>query len=159
MLVSEIDMVWLISRWIHLFSAIAAIGGAVFARVALLPATSEVLDDAGRSKLHEAVRRRWMRVVHVSVTLLLITGGFNFYWLALRPHIPAMPYHAIFLVKFLAALAVFFLATVLTGTSPGLAGLRANRAKWLSVIIGVGALIVMLSGVLAQVRGGSPVGG
>lgn len=154
MLLSNVEVIALIVRWVHVFAAIAAIGGAVFARVALLPAIGEVLDEASRSKLHEAVRRRWMRVVHISVALLLITGGFNFYWLALRPNVPPMPYHAVFTIKFLAALVVFFLATVLTGTSPGLAGIRANRAKWLSIIIGLGAIIVLLSSVLGQVRGG-----
>jgi uncharacterized membrane protein len=152
----QLDVALLISRWLHIASAIVAIGGVAFSLIALLPAARETLDDASHERLREALRRRWARVVHVSIVLLLVTGGLNFVWLALPPKIEPMPYHAIFGVKFLAAMGVFFLASVLVGRSPGFAEMRKGRAKWLAVILALAAVIVLVSGVLSQVRLGRP---
>lgn len=146
------DPIVLIMRWVHLLSAMAAIGGAMYAAVAFWPASAD-LPEGERDKLREAARRRWAMVVHLSITLLIVTGLFNFYWLAIRPgHLGPMPYHAVFGVKFLLAMVVFALASVLVGRSPGLAGVRAQAGKWLRVIVVLGVVIVFLSGVLYQTR-------
>jgi predicted membrane channel-forming protein YqfA (hemolysin III family) len=150
--VDGIDYVLLVSRWLHLGSAIVAIGGAVFMRYALMPAASATLDDATHERLREAVRKRWAMFVHAGITILLLTGALNFLLLALPPKIKPMPYHAIFGVKFLAAMGVFFIAGVLVSRGQGLAKMRAERAKWLTVLIALGAFIVLVSGVLNQVR-------
>jgi uncharacterized membrane protein len=142
----------LISRWIHLASAIVAVGGAVFMRFALLPAAKTTLTDEVHERLREAVRARWVKFVHTSIALLLITGAINFAILALPPKIKAIPYHPIFGVKLLAAFVVFFIASALMSRGPGFAGIRANRAKWLGILLALGGLIVLLSGILNQVR-------
>ncbi|MEK7710938.1 MAG: hypothetical protein AAB341_03490 [Planctomycetota bacterium] len=147
-----IDYVLLISRWLHLGSAIVAIGGTVFMRFALMPAASETLDDATHERLREAMRKRWAMFVHASIAILFLTGALNFLLMALPPKIKPMPYHAIFGVKFFAAMGVFFIASVLVGRGRGLAKMRAERAKWLTVLIALGAFIVLVSGVLNQVR-------
>lgn len=140
------------SRWIHLASAIVAVGGAVFMRFALLPAAKATLTDDVHERLREAVRTRWAKFVHAAVALLLITGSINFALLALPPKIKALPYHPIFGVKLLAAFAVFFIAEALMSRGPGFANIRAHRAKWLGILLALGGLIVLLSGVLNQVR-------
>jgi hypothetical protein len=142
----------LISRWIHLASAIIALGGAMFMRFALLPAAKATLSDDVHEKLREAVRARWAKFVHAAIALLLITGSINFAILAIPPKVAPLPYHPIFGVKLLAAFAVFFIAEALMSRGPGFAKIRANRAKWLSVLLSLGALIVLLSGILNQVR-------
>ena len=147
-----IDLFLLISRWIHLASAIVAVGGAVFMRFALLPAAKSTLTDDVHERLREAVRARWAKFVHASIALLLITGSINFAILALPPKIKALPYHPIFGVKLLAAFAVFFIASALMSKGPGFAGIRAKRAKWLGILLTLGGLIVLLSGILNQVR-------
>ena len=63
-----------------------------------------------------------------------------------------MPYHAIFGIKFLAARAIFFLASALAGKAPGFAKMRENSGKWMVAILLLGGLIILLSGVLNQVR-------
>ncbi len=78
----------------------------------------------------------------------------HFYLLALAPKVSPMPYHALFGLKFLSAMGVFFLAIALLGRSPGMEAMRRNSARWLSVMVLLGALIVVLSGVLSQVRSG-----
>lgn len=149
---NHIDWFWLITRWLHLLAVIAAVGGAMFSCLAWIPASSEVLADADRDRLREAVRRRWARFVHISIAVLLITGGINFVRGALPPKIPPIPYHPIFGVKLLAAIAIFVIASGLLGTSPGFARMREQSRKWYAVIVGLGLLIVLLSGTLNQIR-------
>lgn len=148
----SMDYILLLTRWLHIGSAIAAIGGAFFMRVALMPAATATLDDATHARLREAIRVRWARVIHFSIAILLVTGGFNFVMLAMPPKIEPMPYHAIFGVKLLAALGIFFIASVLVGRGEGLAAMRARRAKWLTILLVLATVIVMLSGILNRVR-------
>jgi len=142
----------LISRWIHLASAIVAVGGAVFMRFALLPAAKATLTDDVHERLRDAVRARWAKFVQAAIALLLFTGSINFAILAIPPKIKPLPYHPIFGVKLLAAFAVFFIAEALMSRGPGFANIRDNRAKWLGILIALGGLIVLLSGILNQVR-------
>ncbi len=152
MLLAELDIAVWVSRALHLLAAMATIGGAIFVRIALLPAMRQTLSTDENERVHQAVRKRWIGIVHASVTLLLLTGGLNYYWLALKTHVKPMPYHPIFLIKVLAALFIFFTAIALTGTSPGFSKMRERKGTWLTAIILAGALIVLLSGVLNQVR-------
>jgi formate hydrogenlyase subunit 4 len=121
-------------------------------RFALMPAASATLDDATHERFREAVRKRWAMFVHACVAILFLTGALNFLLMALPPKIKPMPYHAIFGVKFLAAMAVFFIASALISRGPAFANIRANRAKWLGILLTLAGLIVLLSGILNQVR-------
>ena len=149
-----VDVTVLVSRSIHLLAAMVAIGGAAFMRFGLHGAIAATLDEKDADRLRSAVRARWARVVHVCIVLLLVTGGLNFYRLVLVPKVAPMPYHALFGLKFLAAMGVFFLASALLGRSPGMAGMRRNAGRWLSVMVLLGVLIVVTSGVLSQLRSG-----
>lgn len=146
------DWIIMVSRWLHLAAVVLAIGGAAYARFALLPGMGEVLDETSREKLREAVRRRWAKFVHISIAVLLITGSFNFVMLAMPPAVHPLPYHPIFGLKFLAALAVFAMASVLVGRSPNFEALRRNSGKWLSMILLLAVVIILLSGVLNKIR-------
>lgn len=149
---ASVDFVLLTSRAIHILAAIIAIGGAIFMRLALHGAIGATLDDAHAQRLRDAVRARWARLVHVCIVLLLLTGGYNFYALALAPKVPAMPYHALFGIKLLSALAIFFIASALVGKSPGMEAMRKSAAKWLSIVALLAVVIVIVSGILSQVR-------
>ena len=146
------DAVLLVSRWFHIAAAIIAVGGAAFTLIALIPAAKATLTDDVHERLREAIRSRWSKFVHACVAILLITGSINFVILAIPPKIEPMPYHAIFGVKLLAAFAVFFIAEALVSRSPGFAKIRQQRAKWLAILLSLAAIIVLLSGVLSQVR-------
>ena len=151
MTLTLMDVVIWLSRWVHILAVITAVGGAIFMRMALLPAAAEALSDEQHDALRTAVVRRWKRLVHASIALLLITGSFNFY-VTFGDGVSPIPYHPIFGVKVLAAFTIFFLASALVGSSPGFAKLRRESGKWLGVIIGLGVIIVMLSGVLKAVH-------
>lgn len=153
---NDIDIPLLLSRWLHISAAILAIGGAAFMALALLPAARDTLDEPAQERLREAIRRRWSKFVLAAIALLLLTGAFNFWTLALAPKIKPMPYHAIFGVKFLAAMVIFFVASALVGRSPGVAGMRKNAGRALTLILVLAALVVLLSGLLNRVRSSQP---
>jgi uncharacterized membrane protein len=137
----EIDYVQLLSRWLHITAAVAAGGGAIFMKLALHPAT-ETLPGDTRAELREAVRSRWAKVVHTAIAVLLLTGLFNFITILKQYDVPKGIYHGIFGVKFLLAMAIFFLGSVLVGRGELAKKLRAAAGKWLTV------LVVLLLGLL-----------
>ena len=53
----EIDWLALVLRWLHLVAAVAAIGGTIFMRVALVPAAAGLPVDVHKT-LAEAIRRQ-----------------------------------------------------------------------------------------------------
>ncbi len=146
------DVLAALARWIHIGAVIVAVGGVAFMRLALLPAVRRTLDDAKRRELHEAIRSRWAPVVHACLALILLTGAANFYLVVMPSGVAPMPYHALFGIKVLLAFGVFFVASALLGRSPGLEKIRQARARWLTILLVLAALIVLLSVVLEHVR-------
>ena len=153
---ADINFAVLISRWLHLGAVAVAVGGAVFLRFVLIPSARSVLDDKHRESLEDAVRGRWLWFVNVSIGLLIVTGFLNFFLLAIAPKVDPFPYHAIFGAKFLTALFVFFIASVLVGRSAKLSRFRGGRELWLNVMLVAMAVIFLLSGLLSQIRAQSP---
>lgn len=136
----------------HILAAIVALGGAAFLRFALAPAARATLADDDHGRLRDAVRARWAKLVHAAIAVLLLTGVVNFVVLVLIRDVDPMPYHGVFGVKFVAALGVFFLASALVGRGAGFSAMRANPRRPLTLILVLGALIVLLSGLLGQIR-------
>jgi uncharacterized membrane protein len=140
--------VGVLSRWGHVLAAVVAVGGLLFFRLVLMPSASETLPDAEHQSLREAIRRRWQKVVLVCIGLLLVTGFYNFFTISLAKAKDAPAYHMLFGLKFLAALGVFFLASVLTGRAKGFAAMRAASARWLAVAAVLAVAVILISGVL-----------
>lgn len=142
-------------RWLHIMSAATAIGGMVFIFVALLPSLAEV-DEATRGKLHAELRSRWSKVVMAAIGMLLITGFVNFFLTNNKYDFKGTPYHMLFGIKFLVALAVFFLSSVLTGRSGLAEKLRKNARLWVAVNLVLVMIVVGLSGGLKWIREHAP---
>ena len=151
----SIDILTLASKWAHIGAVILAIGGAGFQFLVLRPASNAVLDAEEHARLRDAIRARWSRIVFGCIFVLLLTGFANFYFLVLAPKIPAKPYHWLFGPKVLAAFVVFFIASALAGRSPGLAKMRARSSTWLGLLLVIAAGIVLVSGMLSQIRVGA----
>lgn len=156
------DPTLLLLRWAHVLAAIVAMGGLVFARFALLPALSE-LDAPTRDRVHERIRRHWLPWVIGAITLLLASGLTNFLLFNARVKgeewaggqwMRETNYHALFGAKFLMSLVVFYLASALVGRGAGTQWVRNDRAKWLSVTIGLTLGVVLLSGWMRQLHTG-----
>jgi uncharacterized membrane protein len=136
------------SRWGHVLAAVVAVGGLLFLRLVLMPSAKETLSDTEHHALREAIRRRWQKVVLACIALLLVTGFYNFFTISLAKAEVAPAYHMLFGLKFLAALGVFFLASVLTGRARGFAGMRAAPGRWLAVAAALAVAVILISGVL-----------
>ena len=158
------DPVTLLLRWAHVLAAIAALGGLLFARFAFVPAAEELGTETA-DRLHAGVRRRWLPWVIGAITLLLASGLANYVLLMRR--VKAAPelwggdwmgqtgYHALFGVKFLLAMIVFYLASGLVGRGAGTQWIRDARKQWLSVTVGLGVAVVLISGWMRQLHTGA----
>jgi putative copper export protein len=143
----DLDVVTTVSRFLHITAAVAAGGGAIFMKLALHP-SAETLPPDSRDALRSAVRSRWSKVVMASIAVLLATGIFNFMTIVKTYDLKGTPYHAIFGVKFLLALVIFFLASVLVGRSDMAQKARQNAGKWLTILVSLLLILLALSSVL-----------
>ena len=154
----------LLLRWGHVLAAITAVGALIFSRFALLPALED-LDDATRDRVHEGIRRSWMKWVMGAITLLLLTGLANYLLLISRANTEAWGgngrawmrfhgYHAFMGVKILFAFALFYLASALVGRGEATQWARDDRKKWLTIALGLALAVVIISGYLRQMHTG-----
>ena len=141
----------IVLRFLHIAPAVVAGGATIFARIALLPALTS-LPEAERARVRDLIDRRWRVVVMVCVTLLLVSGIANFVIYQAPVHKGQSLYHALFGVKFLTAMIVFFLASALSGRSRAFARIRANSRFWVGVAAALVIAIVLISAVLRSIE-------
>ncbi len=139
-----------VSRIVHVGTAITLVGGSMFMLWVLMPSARELGEEA-HQKLAASVGSRWKRFVHIGVALFLISGFYNFAR-ALPLHRGDGLYHAMVGTKILLALGVFFIAAALVGRSASLEPIRRNRETWLKVLVTLALVIVAISG-FVKVRG------
>ena len=139
-----------VSRIVHVGTAITLVGGSVFMLCILLPSAKELSEDT-HQKLASAIGSRWKRFVHLGIALFLISGFYNFARAAAQ-HKGDSLYHALVGTKILLALGVFFIAAALVGRSAKLEPMRRNRSMWLKILVTLAAVIVAISG-FVKVRG------
>jgi uncharacterized membrane protein len=143
-------LISLVARWLHILSASLALGVPIYVRFVLMPALSQ-LDESQRGAFREALHARWRIFVHVLIVIFLATGFWTYLgagrWrdfdAAAKPR-----YHMLFGIKFLLAMAMFFISSALAGRSAALAGMRANAKMWLGVLIVLGLCVVGSGGVM-----------
>src|SRR5947209_18569130 len=99
----------LVSRWLHVGTAIVLLGGTIFMRFILLPAAMKLATDA-HDTLRGHLLARWKIVVHAGVALLLATGVYNYIAVMIPQHKGDGLYHALMGVKILLALGICFIA-------------------------------------------------
>ena len=144
------DPMALALRWMHIVPAVVAGGATAFAWIALLPALA-LLPEADRLRLRETIDRRWRVVVMVCITLLLVSGIANFVLYQVPVHKGQSLYHALFGVKFAAAMIVFFLASALSGRSAAFAPIRANSRFYVGIAATLVLVILLISGALRSI--------
>ncbi len=150
----NVMLIGLVLRWLHVLAAVALMGGAVFQRFVLLPAAAELPDEA-HDRLRAAVRGRWSRIVMMSAGLLVASGLINFVLLVVsyqldRSVLPGRLYHMVFGIKFLLALIVLYIASLLVGRSALAERARQNARTWLTLNLLLATLVVCLGGFLRQ---------
>lgn len=146
------DSIAVMIRIVHIFAAIAAAGAAYYQWFAVRPALQE-LDEELRRRVADGIARRWFGIVLLLVVVLIATGLYNF--LAIRvPELRGKPnagvYHALFGIKFLAALAAFHAATVLSLPGPRGDRWRARSGFWLPFLGAMLAIVIVIAVFLAK---------
>ena len=114
------ELIEVISRWVHVGAAIVLLGGSTFIRFVLMP-SAEKLPEAEHNQLRQGVMGRWKWFVMLGIGLLLATGLYNY---VERMRQVPRHYHMLMGIKILLALGVFFLGSALTGLSEALAAIR-----------------------------------
>jgi uncharacterized membrane protein len=139
-----------VSRIVHVSTAIALVGGSVFMVFVLLPAARQ-LSAEQHDRLRGLVNQTWKRYVHTGILLFLVTGFYN-YFRQMPLHKGDGLYHGLVGTKIILALVIFFIASVLVGRSATFEWMRTGREKWLKIIVLLAAIIVAMSG-FVKVRG------
>jgi uncharacterized membrane protein len=141
------DYLGLLLRWLHVGSAVILAGGVIFWRATLWPAM-QVLPEPGRNELWEKLRANWSRWVMLTSALLLITGLTNAVLAILRYEFQGPLYHMLVTVKLVLALVLFWIAAVLSGSSPRARRWQTNARFWLSWSVVLALLLVAVGGIM-----------
>lgn len=136
----------LVLRWLHIVGAVTLVGGAICWRMTLVPTVAELPDEL-RGTFAANLRRRWSKLVMISSGTLLVSGLVNFMFVVTRFKVPPT-YHMVFGIKFLLALAVFVLASLLAGRTSLAERLRQQERFWLSANMMLAIIVVCLGGML-----------
>ena len=139
--------VQVLSRILHVGTAIVLVGGSVFLRFVLMPAASS-LPDKEHDALRERLLRRWKLFIHIGVTVLLATGFYNYLVVSHPLHQGEghALYHALLGTKILLAFVLFFLASAMVGRAKAFENLRTNSHATLLLMIVLALIIVSVSG-------------
>jgi hypothetical protein len=141
---------WLVSRILHIASAAILVGGLFYLRVVVAPQVARSSSDS--ESVFGSRRRSWALVVMATTLLLLLSGFYNLFFVILWPNEKLPPlYHMLFGLKFLLALALFFVAAALAGRSGLGARLRGSLGRWLDLAIVAALAIVVLAAVMRTI--------
>jgi uncharacterized membrane protein len=125
------------ARWLHLTSVVTLIGGILYARFVMFPASSALAPDA-RAGLDNRAAKGFRPLVFTAMTLLVVSGVYNF--LYKNPRTPL--YHALFGIKILLVLHVF--AVAILACSPN----NPRRARQMFGAAISGIVIILISAYL-----------
>jgi len=136
-------------RVLHVLSAIGLLGGTMFVVVGMLPALKARLeDDEQRAELASAAVRKYYKITHASILLLLATGVAQ--WVMLHD-VYEQGNKALIAsmlgTKVLIALGIF---TIIFAQAFGV--LKGPPGRWAKVGMVMGVLVVILAGVVRTLR-------
>ena len=136
------EIIGLLSRWLHIIPATILVGGTLFLRFSLVPSAMETPPG---DELREAVRKRWARLVMLSILLLLLSGLYNAAQKAMNYEL-SMVYNVMLLLKIILGLAVFYLLSILSGRSARAQRLRERELYWLNITCALLLALVCIAG-------------
>ncbi|MGI9430532.1 MAG: hypothetical protein ACR2NM_17865 [Bythopirellula sp.] len=129
-------VIQLVSRVLHILSAIILVGGLFYLRTVLAPAGD--FSPEQRNQACFADRRAvWAKWVGLASAFLIVSGLYNLMQIlgqAKADGVELPPtYHMLFGIKFLLALLVMFIASILAGKTPLADRFRGQMRKWLNI--------------------------
>jgi uncharacterized membrane protein len=144
-----------LSRVLHLLSAMIMVGGLFYMRTVLAPSAME---GSAKGEACFAGRRSvWARWVGMTTFFLLASGIYNLLTIigqskATGVKLPPV-YHMLLGVKFLLALLVMFVMSILAGKTTTADKFRGQMQKWLNLAWLAAIAIVVLAGVMRTLHG------
>ncbi len=154
----SIDWVAVLFRWTHIIPAITLLGGTLFLALVAVPTTTP--PEGGVPAWLGKVRKRWAMLSGLCILLLVVSGLWNFMAYRMPEIKDTGPlYHALFGIKMLLSLGVFFIVSVMAGRSPTFAPMRARPGRMLLMAAALGVAIVLLAGVLHNIKPAPPSAG
>src|SRR5256885_5801439 len=138
--------IMLVSRILHILSAIILAGGLFYIRYIVSPVSAppgtQPVDQffGGR-------RAAWAKWVGIATALLLVTGFWNYIQFSRTYDLPKT-YHIVLGFKILAAIAVFLLAALLAGRTNAAEAIRQNWRLWINVCLFLAVITVVIGSVL-----------
>lgn len=137
-------IVAIVSRAVHILSAVILGGGLFYLRTVLAP--------SGPQACFADRRAVWARWVGVATAASLATGLYNFMTIVRAAKAAGHPlpgaYHMLFGAKFLLALFVMFVAAVLAGRTAAADRFRKKLGLWLGLAWSAIMAIVVLGAVM-----------
>ncbi len=143
----------IVSRVVHVATAIVVLGGSVFMRFVLMPAATQ-LPEEEQQALHGRIMGTWKVVVMIGIVLFLASGFYNYLVVSLPEHRGDTLYNALMGIKILLAFGIFFLASALTGRAAAFERIRQKAKLWLGITILLGVLVVVIAGYLKVAQPG-----
>lgn len=154
------ELVNLLSRWLHVSSAVVGVGATILMRFVVLPALAQ-LPNGG--EVLDRIRPGVKKLIHSAMGLLILTGLYN-YLVVAAPSVKKLReagvetmarYHMVIGTKIILALALFVIAILLLKPVPSF---HENRKQWLTVNTVLGLLILLLSAYLRRLWPAVPPG-
>ncbi len=141
------DMIALLSRWMHIASMAFLAGGVLYARFALAPAM-DCMGESEKTELADRVADRMRGLVIAVVVALVASGLFNLYRRSILPGGLPAGYHMWFGIKMLLALHVIAVSLLFgkVGVAP------AKRTRQLTGVAISGLLILAISAYLRSMK-------
>lgn len=137
----------LIIRWAHILPAIILVGGSLYMVFALHPAM-QATDFSEKEQLKAAIRARWAKVVMICAGVVLLSGIASLVLQATTYDFPQKYYHPVAGMKFLLALVILYIASLLTGRSKNAEKFREKEAFWLKLNAALAVILVLMAGTL-----------
>ncbi|MBI1335337.1 MAG: hypothetical protein GC164_00065 [Phycisphaera sp.] len=137
----------IVMRYLHIVSAIIAVGGVSFISLALLPGT-KMLDEQLRQSTLALITRRFNIVVWWCVGGLVVSGVYNWMLLAQTYKDMGPIGNALIGTKVLLALLLF---AVIWAQSVGI-GKNKSPKFWLMMKLHLAAIVILLASILRYYR-------
>ena len=144
------NILHLILRWAHIFSAITLVGGLFFLHFVWLPGTKD-LGNEEREASFQKLRTPWSKIVMICTLFLLVSGLANAV-IGIKAYDFAQSiYGVLIVVKLLVAFVLFFFTARISGRSAKAVQFRENLPKWLTVTTALSMLLVGTAGYMKMI--------
>ncbi len=141
-----VEVLGVLSRWLHITSAVLLIGGAIYARTVAVPAL-RALAAEDRLRARAVLVVRFRSIVYAAIAGLLVSGTYS---LLTHPGHTRL-YHIWFGVKMLLAAHIFAAATLAVRTPEEKSDDPSRGARRLSGVVISGLLVLLIAAYLRRI--------